>query len=339
MVVILLRRKKLHNGDGIWSHKKEILGWDFDGEQYTIQLPPSKCDKIIKEINKLVKLKRASLNKFQKIGGKLQHASFGIPNGRALFSPIQQAMAHNPDFINITQDLKNIFSDWKYIISFLKRHPSSVLQLVTNYPDYLGYSDACRLGAGSTWSSGLKHITPFLWQVEWPQDIQDSLVSDFNKNGTLTINDLELAGIALNWLALECQSNIPLAFHHIGMFCDNMSAVIWTQKLRTSSSPVAGRLLRLIGMCIHARQSSGLTPVHIAGDDNQMSDVISRSFKHGKFFHAQNNLTSYFNVHFPLQEHSWTEFHLPKELTALVISCLHGVQLPLEQLLRLPVLG
>jgi hypothetical protein len=334
-----IAEKKLHNGDGTWSHTKEILGWDFDGKEFTIQLPPAKCDKIINEINKLIKMKRASLNKFQKIGGKLQHASFGIPNGRSLFSPIQQAMANSPSFINITPQLKDIFMDWRYIISFLKRHPTSVLQLVTNYPDYVGYSDACRLGAGGTWSSGLKAIPPILWQVEWPIDIQNSLITDNNKNGTLTINDLEQAGLALNWLVLECQKDIPLAFHHVGMFCDNMSAVIWTQKMRTSASPVAGRLLRLLGMRIHARQSSGLTPIHIAGDDNQMSDIISRAFRHGKFFHAQNNLTSYFNSHFPLQEHSWTEFHLPTELTALVISCLRGVQLPLERLLRLPVLG
>ena len=123
------------------------------------------------------------------------------------------------------------------------------------------------------------------------------------------------------------------------MFCDNMSAVMWTHKLRTSTSQVAGKLLRLIGMRMHARQTSGLTPVHIAGDNNQMSDVISRAFKNGKFFIANDNLTSYFNSKFPLQENSWKEFHIPKELTALVISCLRGVQLPMERLLRLPVLG
>jgi hypothetical protein len=329
----------LHNGDGTWNYKKEILGWEFDGEGFTIQLPPSKCLAIIRDINKILELKRASLNKYQKIAGKLQHASFGIPNGRSLFSPIQIAMAHSPPFINITQQLKDIFSDWKYIISFLKRNPTSVLQLVTNYPDYLGYSDACKLGAGGTWSSGLKNLSPILWQVQWPKDIQQSIITDTNKNGHITINDLELAGMALNWLALECQKDIPLAFHHIGIICDNMLAVLWTQKMRTSASPIAGRLLRLIGMRIHARQASGLSPVHIAGDDNKMADAISRAFKNGKFFQAHNKLTTYFNINFPLQHNSWNEFHLPKELIALVINCLRGVQLPLEQLLRLPVLG
>ena len=109
----------------------------------------------------------------------------------------------------------------------------SVLQLVSNYPDYVGHSDACGLGTGGVWQGGLKQLlSPFLWQLEWPEDIRQALVTDANPYGTLTINDLELAGLLLNWLALECQKDIHLAFHHIGTFCDNTSAVSWAHKMR-----------------------------------------------------------------------------------------------------------
>ena len=30
-------------GDGVWDTKKEILGWDIDRVEYTIQLPAKKC--------------------------------------------------------------------------------------------------------------------------------------------------------------------------------------------------------------------------------------------------------------------------------------------------------
>jgi hypothetical protein len=217
----------------------------------------------------------------------------------------------------------------------MKDHPSSVLQLVQNIPDYIGHSDSCGLGTGGVWTSGLKSMKPFLWQLRWPDDIRNNLISSSNPKGNITINDLELAGLVLNWLALECQ-NIPLAFHHIGAFCDNTSAVSWAQRLRTSSSLVAGRLLRLLGLRIHARQASSLVPLHIAGDDNTMADIVSRAFKDGKFFAANKNLTSYFNKHFPLpQETSWTEFQLPSSLTSHVISCLRGQLSPLGSLLRL----
>ena len=38
-----ISEKKLDKGEGTWSHQKEILGWDFDGAAFTIQLPEEKC--------------------------------------------------------------------------------------------------------------------------------------------------------------------------------------------------------------------------------------------------------------------------------------------------------
>ena len=57
--------------------------------------------------------------------------------------------------------------------------------------------------------------------------------------------DLELAGMVLGWLILELTIN-NLAFHHIGLFCDNTSAVAWTHKGSSSTSIPAARLLRFL---------------------------------------------------------------------------------------------
>jgi hypothetical protein len=332
-----ISQPKLLKGEGLWEYKKEVLGWVLDGKNFTLQLPPQKCEKIRKLIKHIINLKRVSLNKFQKLAGKLQHASFGIPGGTGLFSPIQKAMSNNPDFINITKDLVIILEDWRYMVQFMIKHPTSVSQLTVEYPNYLGYSDSCGIGTGGVWTSGTSPMAPILWHLEWPEDIKSNLITFKNRTGTLTMNDLELAGAVLNWLVLECQPNINLTHRHIGIFCDNTSAVAWAHKLRTSKSIVAGRLLRMLGMRIHARQASSLTPLNIAGEDNTMADIVSRAFKNGKYFTAAKNLTSYFNLHFPLpQKKSWKEFHLPNALASRVISCLRGELLPMASLLRLP---
>jgi hypothetical protein len=334
-----ISEKKLIQGDGTWSTTKEILGWEFDGAAFTIKLPDSKCTDTCKLIKKLLLQKRASLNKYQKVAGKLQHASYGLPGGKGLFSPIQLAMSGNPDFITMTEDIKVVLTDWMSLLMQMKKTPTSVLQLTSNYPDYIGYSDACKLGAGGAWCSGLKEIAPFLWQVEWPMDIRDSLQTDSNPGGSITINDLELAGAVLNFLVLECQ-NVNLRFHHIGLFCDNTSAVSWAYRLRTSASSIAAKLLRLLSLRLHANQASSLTPIHIAGENNIMADVISRAFKDGKYFNAKNDLTLYFNTNFPLpQTLSWQEFTLPSKLASRVISCLRGMQSPMELLTRPPAIA
>jgi hypothetical protein len=333
-----ISEKKLKQGDGTWSTKKEILGWEFDGAAFTIKLPGQKCIDTCKLIKQLLQQKCSSLNKYQKVAGKLQHVSYGLPGGKGLFSPIQMDMAGNPNFVNMINDIKTVLTDWVHLLSQMKQTPTSVLQLTSNYPNYIGYSDACKLGAGGAWCSGLKAISPFIWQLQWPKDIQDALQSDTNPHGTITINDLELAGAVLNFLALECQK-VNLKYHHIGIFCNNTSAVSWAYRLHTSASSIAAKLLRLLSLRLHRNQASSLTPIHIAGEKNIMADVISQAFKEGKYFCAQNNLTLYFNNHFPLpQTLSWQEFTLPSKLALRVISCLHGVQSPMELLIRPPVI-
>jgi hypothetical protein len=334
-----ISQKKLANGEGALCTTKEILGWEVDGEAFTIKLPTKKSDTICTTIRSILKQQKISLNKFQQIAGKLQHASFGMTGGKGLFSPLQRALIGNPPFVHLTPALKQTLSYWRNIVRQIAKQPTSVLQLVMELPSFIGYSDACKLGAGGTWVSGMKHINPFLWQVPWPQDIKNDMVSDDNPKGHITINDLELAGLVLNWLALEC-TNIPLKYEHVGTFCDNTSAVSWAYKMRSSASKAAGQLLRILSLRIHSKAASSITPLSIAGEDNDMADIISRAFKNGKYFEAEHDLFTYFNSHFPLpQNASWQECRIPNKWISRVIACLRGEQLPMAWLQRLPKTG
>ena len=326
--------KKLEKKDGVWLFVKEILGWLVDGEKYTIQLPPDKCDSICRLIKQMLRLRTAPLHTFQQLAGRLQHACLAIPGGKCLFTPVDMAMTGDPKTIPLTQSLRNTLEDWRAMIQHLKHHPTSVLQLIPAPPAYISYTDACGLGAGGVWCSGTATLDPFLWQIEWPKDIQQALRTRENPQGRLSINVLELAGAVIAFLLLE--HKLPtLQYKHLVTYCDNMSAVAWAYKMRTSKSATAGRLLRLLGMRIHAAKASSITPIHVAGVDNTMADIVSRAFKDGKFFHAATDLTTYFNSTFPLpQKKSWRACHPPPALCSSVLACLRGKQQPLASLLR-----
>ena len=147
--------------------------------------------------------KFCALQKFQELAGKLQHASFGIPGGKGLFSPIFKALRTTTKTVKITPELRSALKDWKTLVQHLATNPTPVQLLVSEYPNYIQYTDACKLGAGGVITPGLDAIQYWVWQLEWPLDIQKELVSATNRNGRITINDLELGGLVLGWLVLE----------------------------------------------------------------------------------------------------------------------------------------
>ena len=100
------------------------------------------------------------------------------------------AMRNGPEFIDIDLTMRQCLEDWRCLVQCMAREPTDVQQLIMLPPTYISYTDACKLGAGKVWCSGTQTLKPFLWQVEWPQDIQSELVTHENLNGSITINDL-----------------------------------------------------------------------------------------------------------------------------------------------------
>ena len=81
-------------------------------------------------IRSILKRQNISLNKSQKIAGKLQHASFGMPGSQGIFSPIHQEMAGIPPFIIIKPSIKTFLRGLRSIITQLSTQPTLGLQLV-----------------------------------------------------------------------------------------------------------------------------------------------------------------------------------------------------------------
>jgi hypothetical protein len=335
-----ISEKKMLAGDGQWAYKKEILGWVLDGKNYTLELPDGKAKKIQILIKALIKRKSSALSQFQTMAGKLQHAAFGLPGGKGLFSPIYNAMKGDPTEIPLTPELVQTLQDWRVLLQQIDSRPTSVLELMPKEPWYIGYCDACGFGAGGVWISGTKDIIPIVWRIPFPPDVEKRLVSTNNPNGDITNSDLEMAGVLFQWLILEQVAPIKLEHANIGIFCDNTPTVAWARRLHSSKSKIAGHLLRALAIRQHAHRTSPLLTISIAGEQNNMADVASRSFREKPFTSSHQPFATSFTNLFPLpQQTSWTECRLEEKLTSRVTSCLRGEQLQMALWLKIPRRG
>jgi len=71
--------KKLLQGDGVWTTRKELLGWLFDGVTQCMQLPNEKVTKIKTQLKAILCQKTVRFGDLEKLNGKLMHATIGIP--------------------------------------------------------------------------------------------------------------------------------------------------------------------------------------------------------------------------------------------------------------------
>ena len=85
-------------------------------------------------------------------------------------------------------------------------------------PGYLGPHDALGLGAGGVWFGGTFQLPPTVWQVEWPEEVKQLLISDKNPKGKITNSDLECVGFVLAMLVLAALiqlNGVHLSLIHI----------------------------------------------------------------------------------------------------------------------------
>jgi len=85
------------------------------------------------------------------------------------------------------------------------------VDLVPAPADYGGYCDASKAGAGGVWFGLEKNLPAIMWHVEFPAEIQSQLISFDNPKGSNS--DLEMAGLLLQWMALE---NFAMCMLHVG---------------------------------------------------------------------------------------------------------------------------
>ena len=333
--------KKLVEGEGLWETKKELLGWIFDGVERCIELPAKKNKIITSGIKQAVRQKGIKFKDYEKLLGKLRHATIGVPGSKGLFTPLNRVLSRKAKWICFHKhhEVAQALKDFRTLLLASSKMPTHVRELVPGVPDYVGHCDACVVGAGGVWHSGTDPLNPTVWRVRWTQKIKEKFITTSNPHGTLSISDLEMAGLLIHYMVLE--SFMQLRHKHIGAYCDNTPTVSWAYKFASKRSIIGGRLLRILALRQLISRSSPLLTVSIAGATNNMADVSSRSFNGGKnktwIHESDDDFLRSFNVLFPLpQTNSWQMLRLPEELITRVISELLGERLTLASWMRLP---
>jgi len=184
--------------------------------------------------------------------------------------------------------------------------------------------DAAKEGAGGAIFGEKEACEPTVFRFEWPKEVQDNMCTFDNPSGHITNSDLELAGFLLAFLVLELVAP-DLTNRHIAMFCDNSPTISWVERMATRSSKVAGQLLIALTIRMKESQVSPLTPLHIAGCQNSIGDIPSRSFGGTPEWHCKTDkqFLELFNSKFTLpNQQSWKLFPIPSALSTRVISVL-----------------
>jgi len=94
-----------------------------------------------------------------------------------------------------------------------------------------------------------------------------------------------------------------------GVVLRQLPVVTWTTKMASKKSRVAAQLVRALALRLNIKQSCPITPVHIPGIENVLTDIPSRSLGSIPEWHCttNNEFLTLFNSQFPLpNQASWT---------------------------------
>ena len=347
-----LSLKKLKKKEGELALFKEMLGFDFDGDEKTMQLESKKREFLLAVLHKWIRTasgKTAGIDfdEFESVVAKVRHGFMCIPGGKGLLTPCNRVIAKRPRrvFLHRNRRLTVALKDMKTLIREATANPTKCRELVMGPPDVIAVEDASLHGVGGFVVGEGKACLPTVFRYEWPQWVKDEVLkTNAGKKGTLTNSDLEMAGLLLLYLVVEEVCDLTSG-SHIALFSDNSPTVSWVNRLASRNSQVADQLVRALALRLKTKGVSPLSTLHIAGKKNEMTDIPSRSFGSEKKWlcpvdKTESALFEMYNSHFPLpNQNSWTVFRPSQKIMSLIFSALRTEVLDMDAWRRLPKPG
>jgi len=99
-----------------------------------------------------------------------------------------------------------------------------------------------------------------------------------------------MAGLLLLWLVMESVCG-TLREKRVALFRDNSPTVGWVRRLATRGSMVSAHLIKALALALRLKLNGTrpITPLHIAGEENSMTDIPSRSFVSKPKWHCKSH--------------------------------------------------
>jgi hypothetical protein len=209
------------------------------------------------------------------------------------------------------------------------------------WPNFVGVVNASSHGVGGITIGELSECKPTVFHLKWPPDISAVVISDSNPTGKITNSDLKLAGLIILWLMMEHVCGL-LTKKQVALFSDNSPVVSWVQRMAYRSSLVAEQLICVLALWFNLQWTCPITTLHIVGNQNQMTDIPSRSFgsKQQWHFKTDEDLLTFFNSKFPLPtQNYWSVCQPTSAIATRVISVLRMMPFTLKDWRQLPAAG
>jgi len=312
--------KKFKKGNGTWSTKKRMLGWEIDTVAQTIALPPHRAERLSEILDSIPATQRTIPTKtWHKMLGELRSMSIALPGSRGLFSLLQEAFRHEDlarPRLRLTRAVHGVLQDFRWLAKDLSSRPTRIAELVPFDPKVVGACDAAGTGMGGVFFvpdvTG-DSTTPHLWRSAFPRHVQDDLVSFRNPSGTVNNSELELCGNIAHHDVIAQTADVRE--RTIATLSDNVASVYWLRKGSTTTTKPPAYLLRIQA---HHQRFHRYIPRHdyIPGPKNAMADDCSR------LWHlSDSQLLAHFNSTYP-QTKPWQICHLSPQLSSGLILAL-----------------
>ena len=143
------------------------------------------------------------------------------------------------------------------------------------------------------------------------------------------------------WIVME-EVCPKLRSAYVALFSDNSPNIGWVKILAARRSLVEMQLVRALTLILKKSGASPLTPLHISGEENYMTDIPSRSFGSNLSCFCKNDtdLLNPFNQNFPLPNQAfWIVFSHYNAESMKVISVLRMQHFEMGEWLQLKKAG